>query len=322
MIVVTGGAGFIGSATVWQLNQQGEDNIVIVDELQSSDKWKNLCSLKFKDYFEKDVFLKLLFDQKIPNIDAIIHLGACSSTTERDASYLVNNNFTYSKTLISYALENDIRMIYASSAATYGNGEQGYTDDESHIDLFRPLNMYGYSKQMLDLWAYHNNILDQVVSLKYFNVFGPNEYHKGDMRSMVHKAVGQILDEGSVKLFKSYRPDYKDGEQKRDFVYVKDAVKMTLHFLEKRDVGGIFNIGTGEVQSWNALMMAIFEACGKPVQIEYIDMPDLIRDQYQYFTQAAMTKIEQAGYQQPCMTLLESVKDYVQNYILKEAYLS
>lgn len=322
MIVVTGGAGFIGSNVVKRLNEMGYNNIIIVDRLGVGDKWKNINGLDFEDFFEKDRFYQLLINQEIPfNIDAIIHLGACSSTTEKDADYLVQNNFKYSLELVKYCLLSRARFIYASSAATYGDGSNGYLDDEENINKLRPLNMYGYSKHMFDIWAKKNDIANKIVGLKYFNVYGPNEYHKGDMRSVVHKAFEQILSEGKVKLFKSYNPNYKDGEQMRDFIYVKDAVEMTLFFLENRDINGIFNVGTGVSRTWNDLVKAIFNALDKPVNIEYIDMPDHLKGKYQYFTQADNTKLLKAGYNKKTFTLEEGVTDYVKNYLLKNMYI-
>jgi len=323
MIVVTGGAGFIGSAVVWKLNKMGIDKIIIVDELGTDDKWKNLNGLRYADFFHKDDFIGLVLQRAVPfKISAIIHLGACSSTTEKDADYLMDNNFHYSQELALYSLENEIRFIYASSAATYGDGSKGYNDDETQLEKLRPLNMYGYSKHLFDLWVKRNGLLNKVVGLKYFNVYGPNEYHKGDMRSVVHKAFEQIRDTGKVKLFKSYRSDYKDGEQKRDFIYVKDAVDITLFFLEHKDKNGIYNVGTGKAQTWIELVTALFNALEKPVNIEFIDMPDEIRDKYQYFTQANLEKLRAAGYDKPIMNVQQGVDDYVKNYLLKYPYLA
>lgn len=323
MIVVTGGAGFIGSAVVWKLNQMGQDNIVIVDELQKSEKWKNLNGLKFAEIFHKDEFYNMIEDDFLPfGAGAIIHMGACSATTEKDADYLLHNNYRYTMDLAKYCLRRDVRFIYASSAATYGNGEQGYDDEESELDKLRPLNMYGYSKQMFDHWAKMNGLLDKIVGLKFFNVFGPNEYHKEDMRSVVHKAFEQVMETGKVKLFKSYRPEYKDGEQKRDFIYIKDAVDMVLHFLENKEINGLFNIGTGNARSWNDLVSAVFKALKKPVDIEYIDMPEYLKEKYQYFTQANLDKLKNSGYAKTISSLEDGIADYVQNYLQKELYLS
>lgn len=321
MIVVTGGAGFIGSALVWKLNRMGEDKIIIVDELGKDEKWKNLNGLKFEDFYHKDDFMGLILQRQIQfKITAIIHLGACSATTEKDADYLMDNNFHYSQELAKYSLEKGIRFIYASSAATYGDGSNGYNDDESKMENLRPLNMYGYSKHLFDTWVKRNGLMNHVVGLKYFNVYGPNEYHKGDMRSVVHKAFEQVRDTGKVRLFKSYKPDYKDGEQKRDFIYVKDAVDMSLYFLERQDKNGIYNIGTGRAQTWVDLVTALFDAVGKPLNMEFIDMPEDIREKYQYFTEANLSKLKNAGYTKPIMNLRDGVTDYVKNYLLKDIY--
>ncbi len=322
MIVVTGGAGFIGSAVIWKLNRMGEENIIVVDELGSDEKWKNLNGLKYADFFHKNDFIQLILEDNITfDIDSIVHLGACSATTERDADYLMDNNFKYSQILARYSVNNNIRFIYASSAATYGDGTNGYNDDESRLEILRPLNMYGYSKHIFDLWIKRNNFFDKVVGLKYFNVYGPNEYHKKDMRSVVHKAFEQIKQTGKVRLFKSHNKQFKDGEQKRDFIYVKDAVDMTLFFLEHRDKNGLFNIGTGKAQTWISLVTALFNAMNKSVNIEFIDMPDDIKEKYQYFTEANMKKLQHAGYKNKVMDVEEGVSDYVQNYLLKNSYL-
>ena len=252
---------------------------------------------------------------------AVFHMGACSDTTETDCSYLATNNYEFSKELAEWAADLDARFIYASSAATYGDGSQGFSDNEEDIDLLVPLNMYGYSKQMFDQWARRKGLLEKIVGLKYFNVFGPNEYHKGDMRSFVIKAFEQITTTGSVRLFKSYRPDYADGEQRRDFIYIKDAVDMTLFFFDNPELSGLYNIGTGNARSWNDLAKAVFAAMGREPRIEYIDMPEMLRDRYQYFTQADVSKLRRVGYRKPTPSLEASIKDYVQNYLQKNEYL-
>ncbi len=318
MIVVTGGAGFIGSAVVWRLNQLGEDNIIIVDRLGQNEKWKNLVGLKYADIFHKENFIEMVLDDTVPFlVEAVVHLGACSSTTQKDADYLLHNNFKYTQALAEYALEKGARFIYASSAATYGDGSNGYLDDESKLQELQPLNMYGYSKHIFDLWAQREGIANEIVGLKYFNVYGPNEYHKGDMRSVIHKAFGQIKGTGKVKLFKSYKPEYKDGEQKRDFIYVKDAVDITLHFLQDKNINGLFNAGTGRARSWVDLVTALFNAMELPVNIEFIDMPETLREKYQYFTEAKIDKLRNAGYNNPIASIEDGVKDYVQNYLMK-----
>lgn len=314
----------IGSAVIHELNQRGRDDILIVDHLGTGEKWRNLRALRFRDYLEKDVFPQRVCTGDTfgsDRIEAILHLGACSATTERDASYLIENNFAYSRQLALFAAANGIRFIYASSAATYGDGNNGFLDDETTLENLRPLNMYGYSKQLFDLWARANGLLGKVVGLKYFNVFGPNEHHKGEMRSLVLKAYEQILATGQLRLFKSHRPEYADGEQLRDFIYVKDAAAMTLHFLDKPHVNGIFNIGGGEASSWNRLAVAIFKTLNRPVSIEYIEMPSEIRDTYQYHTCADIAKLRSASCDLEITPLESSVTDYVTNYLVPGKHL-
>lgn len=319
MIIVTGGAGFIGSALVWDLNQRGIDDILIVDHLGTSEKWKNCVGLKFRDYCERDTFLEQLHAGMFDPVEAVLHMGACSSTTERDATFLINNNFEYTKAVALYCVDHGIRFVYASSGATYGAGEQGYSD--ASIDTLKPLNMYGYSKHLFDLWAERHGLLETIVGVKFFNVFGPNEYHKGSMRSLVNKTYNQVLSHGKMQLFKSCHPDYKDGEQKRDFIYVKDAVEMTLFFLDKKKVGGIFNIGTGIPRTWNDLARALFAAMGKKECIEYVDMPEELKGKYQNFTQADITKLRSVRYAHPLYSLEHAVKEYVQQYMAQGKYL-
>jgi ADP-L-glycero-D-manno-heptose 6-epimerase len=321
MIVVTGGAGFIGSAIVWRLNQLGNDNILIVDELGIDEKWKNLTSLKFADYMNKWEFFDKIESEIDFNIEAIIHMGANSSTTEKDADHLIENNYEYTKSLALYSVKKNIRFIYASSAATYGEGSLGFVDNEAEINLLRPLNMYGYSKQLFDLWAIRNKLTDKIAGIKYFNVYGPNEYHKEDMRSVVNKAYDQIKETGKVKLFKSENPLYKDGEQKRDFIYIKDAVEMTLFFLFNREKNGIYNVGSGKARTWNALVKSIFNALDKPINIDYVELPDHLKTKYQYFTEADISKIKKAGYTQSSFSLEDGVADYVKNYLMQNKYL-
>ncbi len=323
MIVVTGGAGFIGSALIAELNKRRVTDILVVDELGMDNKWKNLLNLSFADYVEKDDFLEMVVENKLSApIEAVFHMGACTSTTETNSSYLIKNNYEYTKLLAQWAVEADIRFIYASSAATYGDGSMGFSDDEEKIHHLRPLNMYGYSKQLFDLWARRTGLLKKITGLKYFNVFGPNEYHKADMRSFVLKAFEQIVATGKVRLFRSHKPRYKDGEQLRDFIYVKDAVDMTLFFLDNPGIGGLFNIGTGKARTWNDLVTAVFAAMDKKPDIEYVDMPESIRNQYQYFTQADVTKLKHAGYDKNQTSLEDAITDYVQNYLQKNRYLT
>ena len=323
MYIVTGGAGLIGSAVVWELNRRGVEDILVVDHLGTSDKWKNLRALAFDDYLEKDEFRSRLaaggFDGA--RIEGVVHMGACSATTERNASYLADNNFLATKELAEYCLGRGIRFLYASSCATYGDGSCGYVDDEAGIEKLRPMNMYGYSKQMFDLWAKRHGVLGKITGCKFSNVYGPNERHKGEMRSVVLRAFEQISETGTLKLFRSYRPEYADGEQMRDFLYVKDAADMILFLLGHPRGFGLYNIGSGRAETWNALAAAAFEALGKPVDIEYVDMPEQLRDRYQYYTKAEMGKLRALGYEREATGLHDSVIDDVRGYLMPGLYL-
>jgi ADP-L-glycero-D-manno-heptose 6-epimerase len=321
-VLVTGGAGFIGSALVWALNRRGIEDIVVADFLGESDKWRNLAPLRYADYIEADDLEKLVRADSplLRGIGAVLHMGACSSTTERDAAYLVRNNFEYTKTMCSWSLSHGVRFVYASSAATYGDGAEGMSD-EADLDTLRPLNMYGYSKQMFDAWARRQGVLDRIVGLKYFNVYGPNEDHKGDMKSLVQKAYHQVLETGAIQLFKSYRPEYAHGEQKRDFVYVKDAALMTLALAENDRAAGLYNVGTGRAGTWNELARAVFAALERPERIEYVEMPDALRGKYQYHTQATISRLAGAGWTKPATKLADAVKDYVCNYLVPDRRL-
>ncbi|MBD3241696.1 MAG: ADP-glyceromanno-heptose 6-epimerase [Chitinivibrionales bacterium] len=318
MVVVTGGAGFIGSVLVWSLNRGGRRDILVVDRLGTGQKWRNLVGLDFEHYEDKDSFIASLeagrYDDRI---DTIIHLGACSSTTESDADYLMRNNYDYSVRLGTWwDAHRSVRFVYASSGATYGNGAQGYVDDESRLHTLRPMNMYGYSKHLFDLHALRRGWLGSMVGLKYFNVFGPNENHKGPMRSVINKAFPRARDEGVMALFRSGSPRYADGESDRDFVYVKDAVAMTLFFVDNPAVGGLYNVGTGRARTWNDVARALLGAVGKEPRIEYIDMPPELIGSYQYHTEADTGKLRRAGCTHECMSLEDAVDDYVQNYLL------
>ncbi|MBE6399414.1 MAG: ADP-glyceromanno-heptose 6-epimerase [Lentisphaerae bacterium] len=323
MFIVTGAAGLIGSAMIWQLNRSGISDILAVDHLgATTDKWKNLAPLAFDDYLEREDFRAKLHSGAFTGrkIDGVIHLGACSATTERDASYLVDNNFRYTAELAEYCTANNIRMVYASSCATYGNGENGYADDENTIEALRPLNMYGYSKQLFDLWAKRRGMLKTLAGCKFSNIYGPNEAHKGNMRSVVMRSWEQITATGKMELFRSYRKEYADGEQLRDFLYVKDAVKM-VEFLFNSGAGGIYNVGSGTPESWNKLVGAAFAALDKPVNISYIEMPESLRDRYQYYTCAKIDKLRALGYDAPVTPLADAVADYLQNYLNKDLHL-
>lgn len=316
-VLVTGAAGFIGSALVHALNQRGVTDIVVTDFLGEDERWRNLAPLEFEDFVPAD---KLLPDlAKDPEyygmFSACFHLGACSSTTVTDAEYVMENNYAYTKTLCKWAMSQGARFVYASSAATYGDGSAGMDDKAEDLRPYRPLNLYGYSKQLFDLYASREEILPEIVGIKYFNVFGPNEYHKGDMRSLVCKAYDQIVETGKIKLFKSYLPEYPDGGQMRDFVYVKDAVAMTLHLAETESAGGLYNVGSGVARTWVDLANSLFSAVGRQPEIEFIEMPESIRHQYQYYTCADISKVRGTGYAAPTTSLEDSVRDYAVNYL-------
>ena len=312
MIILTGGAGFIGSCLLWRLNEEGVSDIIVVDEQLTPEKKQNLDGKKFNDFIDKEKFLPLISSGKLgKKVDAIFHLGACSSTTVTDVEYFNKNNTEYSKTLTEYSLSKNIRFIYASSGATYGDGSLGFSDKDKDTPRFKPLNAYGNSKHLFDLWAIEKRLTKKMAGLKYFNIFGPNEYHKGDMRSVIAKSFDEIVRNKKMRLFKSHKKEYKDGEQKRDFMYVKDAVDATYFFFENRDKNGIYNIGTGNARTWNDLAKAIFNALGIEPDIEYFDMPETLREKYQYFTEADISKLRNSGYNKDFYSLEDGVKEYV-----------
>lgn len=318
-ILVTGGAGFIGSALIWALNQRGLTDLVVTDVALTDEKRRNFAPLKFAHYVDAgDLRARIAQDPNaFGQFSTVFHLGACSSTTEKNFTYLLDNNFAVTKELAAWSLARGTRFIYASSAATYGDGAQGMDDRDDNLARLKPLNLYGESKHLFDLHARQAGWLPRIVGLKYFNVFGPNEDHKGDMRSLVNKAYRQILATGEVGLFKSYKPEFKDGEQQRDFLYVKDAVEMTLHFAEKATTaGGLYNLGSGQAQTWLALAQAIFAALGRKPAIRFIDMPGELQGKYQYFTQANIAKLRATGYDRAMTPLPDAVRDYVQNYLV------
>ena len=319
MLILTGGAGFIGSCFLAALNAAGREDVVVVDSLGSGHKWKNLVGKKFIGIVGKEDFLEMLGTEDLDEVDAVVHMGACSSTTETDADYLYSNNYLYSIDVAEFALERNARFIYASSAATYGNGEQGYLD--ASVDL-RPLNMYGYSKHLFDLWIRNQGLAESCVGLKFFNVFGPNEYHKDAMCSMVFKAVEQIRTTGHVQLFKSTDPAYGDGMQARDFIYVKEVCDVMMRLLGAPQINGIVNLGTGKARTWNDLVNAVFAAMGVESNIVYTDMPNEIATQYQNYTQADMTTLLQLLPDVHFHELESTVADYVSGYLLnKQPYL-
>ncbi len=316
MYIVTGGAGFIGSCIVKTLNDMGIEDIIIVDNINNTDKWLNIRNKKYIEYVHKSEFFTKL--KNYEKLDVIIHMGAQSSTTERDFDYLWKNNVEYTKALWNYCAQHGVRFIYASSASTYGSGEDGF-DDRSDIDKLMPLNGYGYSKQIFDIWVKHQakEFPKQYVGLKFFNVYGPNEYCKGNMASMVFHGFRQIESEGEIRLFRSQREGIPDGCQMRDFVYVKDICSVIMWLLAHEEVNGLFNVGTGQAQSFKELAEATFYALGKEANIRYIDMPSHLVDKYQYYTQAEMEKLRSVGYTKPFMDVKKGVTDYVQNYLDK-----
>lgn len=321
MILLTGGAGFIGSVLLKELNKLGRRDILVVDRLRNSPKWLNLRGGQFAHYIHADELFLPENSAWLSKVRSIYHMGACSATTEMDMDYLMKNNVEYSKKLFRFASDRKIPMVYASSAATYGAGEQGYNDDETKIHALRPLNPYGYSKQLFDEWVLTQKKTPYTwFGVKFFNVYGPNEYHKFTMRSVVYKSFTEIRDEGKVKLFKSHRPDYKDGMQLRDFVYVKDVVAAMIALVQLNNpkASGIYNLGTGKARSFNDLTIATFKAMGKEPKIEYVDMPESIRNQYQYFTEAQMSKLSKVLPDFKFSSLEEGVEDYVKNYLLKD----
>ncbi len=321
MIIITGAAGFIGSGLIRGLNDMGRNDLILVDRLGTGSKWKNLVGKRFLELVDKQAFLQQILQGELGEegqIEAVLHMGACSATTEQDADYLYRNNYEYTRLLATWCLEKNIRFIYASSAATYGGGEHGFGDLESGLQGLKPLNMYGYSKHLFDLWAQEQGIASRMVGLKFFNVFGPNEQHKGDMRSLVDKAVMQIQSTGKLQLFRSHKEGVADGEQTRDFVYVKDVVAIVLRLLKDPQAGGLFNVGSGKARSWNQLASAVFGAMEKTVNIEYIDMPAALQGKYQYHTEAPVAKLRSAIGLLPLRSLEEAVSDYVQQHLLRD----
>jgi len=317
MIILTGGSGFIGSVLLARLNEEGYDDILIVDSLDTSDKWKNLTGKRFKDYIHKDHFLAYLENLSKDTVDAVFHLGACTSTTEYNVDYLMKNNYEFSKTLAKWCFWAEKPFIYASSASIYGDGSNGFSDDDKKVNFYRPLNPYGFSKHIFDEWLIRHEFENDCVGFRFFNVFGPNEYHKDEMASLVYKAFHQVSETGSLRLFRSNNPKYKDGEFLRDFIYVKDCVDVLFWAFTNPEVSGIFNLGTGKARPWNDLAKALFSAMEKKENIQYIDMPENIRDAYQYFTEAEMTKLRTAGYKKVFTEMEDAVGDYVNGYLMK-----
>jgi ADP-L-glycero-D-manno-heptose 6-epimerase len=323
MIIITGGAGFIGSALLWKLNSHSLTDILVVDRMGSGPKWKNLVKRRVSDIIHKDAFLSWLDTEgSRSDIEAIFHMGASSATTETDVDYLVANNLNYTKRLWRYCAAYEVPFIYASSGATYGAGTQGFSDDPSKTPHLRPLNPYGFSKQQFDDWALRQTDAPPFwAGLKFFNVYGPQEYHKGSQSSVIHQWVPQVKQTGAIRLFKSHRPDYADGAQARDFVYVKDVVDVIWHLFRNRSQArsGIYNVGSGRARTFADLARAVFTAMDLPPRLEFIDMPEALRAQYQYHTEAPLQRLRDlGGYTTPMHTLEGGVQDYVRSYLLAE----
>jgi ADP-L-glycero-D-manno-heptose 6-epimerase len=314
LIIVTGAAGFIGSVMIWKLNQEGIEDILLADSLYSGQKWMNLRKRIFNDFVDKNELFNIL--QNAKGIDAIIHLGACTDTTEKDVDFLIENNYLFSKRLWKECVNKNIPFLYASSGATYGGGEMSYSDDIDLIPKLKPLNPYGWSKQLFDRWVLKQEKKPTYwYGFKFFNVYGPNEYHKGQMASVIFHAFNQVKKNKKIKLFKSYKENYNHGDQKRDFIYVKDIVSVMYYFYKKHPENGIYNVGTGKANTFKSLAKAVFDALDEEINIEYIDMPSGLKDQYQYFTEANISKLQKIGYNNNFYSLDDGVKDYIQKYL-------
>lgn len=319
-ILLTGAAGFIGSYLLGYLNEKGYTDIIIADDFNDEDKWFNFDSKQFTARVEREELFAWL-EANNPAVDFVFHLGARTDTTEFDYSIHQRLNVEYSQKIWAYCTEKGVPLVYASSAATYGSGEQGYRDDHAIVEQLQPLNPYGVSKNEFDKWALRQTTAPPGwAGLKFFNVYGPNEYHKGRMASVIFHSFNQMQKTGKVKLFKSHRPDFRDGQQLRDFIYVKDVAAVCVWLMEHPVPPGLYNLGTGRARSFEDLALATFAGLGKEPVIEYIDMPADIREKYQYFTEADMRKLQEAGYTASFTSLEEGVKDYVQQYLMKKAY--
>lgn len=315
MILVTGGAGFIGSALIWRLNRLGRQDIRVVDRLGEGDKWRNLAPLAYAEFLHKDDFTRDPALHLPADCEVVFHLGACSSTTERDADYLIRNNAQLTRDLARTCRERRIPLVYASSAATYGDGSRGFDDDPDTLHRLRPLNGYGWSKQLADRWLAAEGLLDHACGFRFFNVFGPNEYHKGPMRSMVLKAWQQIRAGRGATLFANHRAGFADGDESRDFVYVKDVVDTLVAAWQQGGPPGLFNLGTGTARSFRDLVLAVYAALDLAPAIDWVPMPEELRGQYQYYTCASMERCRRAGLPVPATPLEDAVRDYVCNYL-------
>lgn len=320
MILITGAAGFIGSACAWALNQRGVSDLILVDSFGSREKWKNVRGLRFREFVDReDLFDALASAPWAGDVKTVIHMGACADTTQADVDYLMAWNYEYSRLLCEWSLEHHARFIYASSAAVYGDGSLGFSDDDSLTPKLRPLNAYGFSKWLFDMWVLEHKLQDRVAGLRFFNVFGPNEYHKGRMASVVLHAYPQARDTGKVRLFESHRSDFQHGEQRRDFIHIAEVLTGIKFLLDKPSVNGIFNLGTGTPHTYNQLAENVFKALGKPVNIEYFPMPEDLRGRYQYETCADMSKFYAAGLPKFADRFGEFVQSYVRDYMHRDS---
>ena len=318
MILITGAAGFIGSVIAAALNQRGRQDLVLCDDFDASDKWRNLLGLRFQEYVEwPELFDVLECAPWQAKIEAVIHMGAITDTTERDSAALWEQNTAFSQELCQWCLDRDVRFIYASSAATYGDGSLGFSDADALTPRLKPLNAYGFSKWLFDMWVLENALADKVAGLRFFNVYGPNEYHKARMASVVFNAFPLAAAEGKVRLFESHRADVKHGEQARDFIHVEEAVSVVLHMLDHPELHGIYNVGTGRAHTFNQLAKALLKAVKPEGKIEYFPMPEDLRDRYQYHTQADMTRLYATGFKPFPDRFDEYVGDYAANYLAK-----
>lgn len=322
MIIITGSAGFIGSALLYELNKRGRTDVIIVDELNHDEKEHNIGPLRYERLISiADFRQKLLTDDLQCDVEAIFHLGACADTTETNWEFLSDNNVEYSKDIIRWCVDHNARCVYASSAAVYGDGKQGFSDDHNLFDQLQPLNLYGKSKLDVDVWARDAGYLDQIAAVRYFNVYGPNEWHKGDMRSVIAKKFDQAQKHGHIELFKSYLPKYKHGEQERDFIYVKDAVAATLHLFDQPEANGVFNVGLGRAHTWNEVAEGLAAGLKKKVEIKYVPMPVQLRQQYQYHTKADISKLKESGFKAAFTPLKGAIKEYVQKHLSPHLHL-
>jgi len=316
MILITGASGFIGSALACALNRQGSSDLILCDRFGKNEKWQNLLGVSFHRFIHRDELFDFLgCPSNAAQITSVVHLGACSDTTQTDMDYLLENNVNFSIRLCQWALDNDVRFVYASSAATYGDGSLGFSDADELTPKLRPLNKYGFSKWLFDMWVLQHGLQNHVAGLRYFNVFGPNEYHKGTMASVIYRTMPQAVNDGRIRLFESHRSDFAHGEQARDFIYIDEIIDITCFVLRTRQANGIFNAGTGRAHTFNELARGVFDGLGRQPVIDYFPMPEELRGRYQYYTCADMARLRQAGYTPGPDRFRDFVARYVRDYL-------